>query len=140
MTEEQSTQRQLAIKVATTVNDLERDALLRWASGLLDIRNRDLPAMKKAKEAIQLTASSKVVRPTAKLMGREVKRLAWDERGMKSRFSLIGIGIGAAVFGGQSVGIAAFGTAIGVPLWVVLGAGGAFAAMLIEELKAGKNI
>lgn len=58
----------------------------------------------------------------------------WDERGTKGRLSLIGVGIGATVFGGHGAGIAALGTAIGVPLWVVLGAGGAFTGMLVEEL------
>ena len=43
--------------------------------------------------------------------------------------------MGIALFGSQSAGIAALGTAIGVPLWVVLGAGAAFANSLIEELK-----
>ena len=131
-------ERQLAIKVASSVSDLEREALIDWANGLLEIRSKDLTSRKKAKEAIQLTLSSKVVWPAAKLMWREIKRLAWDERGMKSRFGLIGVGIGATVFGGQSAGIAALGTAIGVPLWVVLGAGAAFAAMLIEELNVKK--
>jgi len=33
-----------------------------------------------------------------------------------------------------SAGLAAFGTAISVPLWIVLGAGGAFAGMIIDEV------
>jgi len=43
--------------------------------------------------------------------------------------------IAAVAFSGKGAGIAALGGAIGVPLWVVLGAGGAFAGVLIEEIQ-----
>lgn len=69
-----------------------------------------------------------------KILAQETKRLGWDERGTKSRFGIAGAGIGLAVFGGQGAGIAALGGAIGVPLWVVLGAGAYFAPVLIDEL------
>ena len=36
---------------------------------------------------------------------------------------------------GQGAVIVALGGAIGVPLWVVFGAGGAFAGLLIEEIE-----
>lgn len=61
--------------------------------------------------------------------------MAWDERGTKSRFGIAGAGVGLAVFGTKGAGIAALGGAIGVPLWIVLGAGAYFAPVLIEELK-----
>jgi hypothetical protein len=106
----------------------------------LEIRESSLPAKRKAKDALTLTAESKVIWPAAKMIGSEAKRLAWNERGTTSRFGLIGVAIGATIFGGRGAGIAALGTAIGVPLWVVLGAGGAFAGMLIEELSPTKNV
>ncbi|WP_126456580.1 hypothetical protein [Sulfuriflexus mobilis] len=59
MNNEQSKQRQLAIKVARSANEIERDALLGWAQSLLEIKSRDIPAKNKAKEAVQLTAKSK---------------------------------------------------------------------------------
>jgi len=34
----------------------------------------------------------------------------------------------------SGAGLAAFGTAIGLPLWIVLGAGGAFAGMIVDEV------
>jgi hypothetical protein len=141
MTDAPNKQRQLANKVASNANELEREALLRWVENLLEIKDRDLPARKKAKDAIQATVESKIILPAAKLMWCEVKRLAWDERGTKGRSGLIGISISVMLFGGQGVGIAAFGTAIGVPLWIVFGTGGVFAGMLIEELslKPGKS-
>ena len=50
------------------------------------------------------------------------------------KLGLGGAAVGLAVFGGQGAGIAALGTAIGVPLWVVFGAGAAFLGVLYEEI------
>ena len=134
MTDDIDNQRQLAIKVAESTSELERMALLAWAEDLLRIRDSNLPALRKAAAAVKLTTKSKVIWPATKAVAREVKKFAWDKRDTKSRLGLAGAAIGVTVFGGQGAGIAALGTAIGVPLWVVLGAGGAFAGMLIEEI------
>lgn len=139
MTEDRGAQRKLAIQVADQSTEEERLLLLEWAQNLLEIREKSLPARSKAKEALVLTAKSKVIIPAVKLIGREMKRLAWDDRGTKSRLAIIGTTIGLTFFGGQGAGIAALGGAIGVPLWVVLGAGGAFAGMLIDEIKIKQN-
>jgi hypothetical protein len=133
MTENNSKQRQLALKLVSSASEQERAALVAWSRGLLAIRSSDLSATQKAKAAIQLTVHSQVVWPATKIIAREAKRLAWDERGLKSRLGLAGVAVGATLFGGQGAGIAALGTAIGVPLWVVLGAGATFAGFLIEE-------
>ena len=101
---------------------------------LIQIRESSLSGIQKAKQALQLTSKSKVVWPVVKILSQEVKRLGWDERGTKSRFGMVGAGVGLALFGSQGAGIAALGTAIGVPLWVVLGAGAYFAPVLIDEL------
>jgi hypothetical protein len=137
--DDKSKQRQLAVQIAEQSSEAEREVLLTWANGLLEIREKSLPAGLKAKEAVDLTLKSKVVTPAFKLIGREMKRLAWDDRGTKSRLAIIGATVGLTVFGGQGAGIAALGGAIGVPLWVVLGAGGAFAGMLIEELQKARG-
>ena len=128
-------QRAVAIRVASTASTVEREALLLWMVRLIQIRESSLSSTHKAKQALQLTLRSKVVWPVAKILAHEVKRLGWDERGIKSRFGIAGVGVGLALFGTQGAGIAALGTAVGVPLWVVLGAGAYFAPVLIEELK-----
>lgn len=127
--------RRLAVRVAADATAVERDALLRWARALMEIRRSALPARQKASHALEVTVQSKVVWPAAKLIWREIKRHAWDERGLKGRLGLTAAAAGVVLFGGQGAGIAALGTAVGVPLWVVLGAGGVFAAALIEELQ-----
>jgi hypothetical protein len=111
MEDKHNRQKQLAVKIADSADAKERKILLDWALGLEEIRNKSLPARKKAVEAIKLTGRSKIVIKVAKLIAREIKRHSWDERGWKGR------------------------AAIGVPLWVVLGAGGLFIGELIELLQ-----
>ncbi len=127
-------QKQLAVRIARTATDEERAALIRWIEQLLEIKAANLPAKSKAKEAVALTAKSKVILPSVKMIGREIKRLGWDERSIKGRLGITGSLVGIALFGGQGAGIAALGTAIGVPLWVVFGAGAVFAGVLYEEI------
>ncbi|WP_395795601.1 hypothetical protein, partial [Aquimonas sp.] len=122
-------QKQLAVKIAASVNAAEREAIRIWIEHLLALKATNLPSTQKARQAISITADSKVVVPAVKIIARETKRLAWDERGLKARLGLGGAAVGVALFGGQGAGIAALGTAIGVPLWVVFGAGAAFAGV-----------
>lgn len=131
-------QKHLAIKIAASANAAEKEALRLWIERLLELKVTNLPVAQKAKQAISLTANSKVVLPTIKSISRETKRLAWDKRGFKGRLGLGGAAVGVALFGGQGAGIAALGTAIGVPLWVVFGAGAAFVGVLYEEITGKK--
>lgn len=131
-------QKQLAVKIVASANAAEKEALRIWIERLLALKGSDVPAGQKAKKAISITAESKVVLPAVKIIARETKRLAWDERGLKARLGLGGAAVGVALFGGQGAGIAALGTAIGIPLWVVFGAGAAFAGVLYEEITGKK--
>jgi hypothetical protein len=136
--DQQNSQRQVAVFVAQAAEPTDLDAISVWARKLLEIRSSPLTKLEKAKAAVSLTASSKVVWPVAKIVAKEAKRIGWDDRSKTARLGLGGAAIGAAVFGGKSAGIAALGTAIGVPLWVVLGAGASFANVLIEEVTRRK--
>lgn len=131
-------QKQLAIRIAASASAEEREALRIWIERLLALKALDLSVTQKAKQAISLTVDSKVILPTIKIIARETKRLAWDDRGLKARLGLGGAAVGVALFGSQGAGIAALGTAIGVPLWVVFGAGAAFAGVLYEEITGKK--
>ncbi|TCR75643.1 hypothetical protein EV561_1212 [Rhizobium sp. BK376] len=110
------------------------EALRGWLIALLELRERDMPKLLKAKEAIAITAKSKVIWPLVSIIGKEMKRLGWDERTSSQRWGLGGAAAGIALFGGQGAGIAALGTAVGVPLWIVLGAGSMFARTVLGEL------
>lgn len=109
-------------------------ALQLWAQRLLALRERDVSRLQKMREALRLTRDSKVVWPAVKIAASKAKQIGWDDRSPKARIGLGAAAIGAAVFGGKSAGIAALGTAVGVPLWVVLGAGASFAAGIVEEI------
>lgn len=140
MSEDTSSHRQLAVIVAEKATDTEREALLNWLRRLLEIRASAASMFAKARQAIAATLETNVIWPVVKIIARETKRIGWDDRSRTARFGLGGAAIGAAIFGGKSAGVAALGTAIGVPLWVVLGAGAAFANMLLEELSRRRNL
>ncbi|MER9003084.1 MULTISPECIES: hypothetical protein [unclassified Mesorhizobium] len=126
--------RELAVRTAQGATPVLSDALQAWTLKLLDIRNSDLPAHVKAKHAIAATISSKVIWPIVKIVALQTKSQGWDNRTTAQRLGLGAAAVGVALFGGQSAGIAALGGAVGVPLWVVLGAGSMFARYLYEEL------
>lgn len=121
--------------IVDDANVEQQRALLEWSKELLAIRHSDNSVGPKAKAAVAATAQRKVIWPIVQAMLHRLKRLGWDERSWKAR---LGIGTAAAtvaIFGGQGAGIAALGTAIGVPLWIVFGAGGTFAGLLLDELE-----
>lgn len=127
--------REVAVRIASQLNDTERDALLTWSSKLLEIRQSSASVAVKTRAAIKSIMSSKLLTSVVKIVAREIKRVGWDNRGKHSRLGITGAVAGLAAFGSQGAGIAALGTAIGVPLWVVFGAGAAFASVMIEEIQ-----
>lgn len=85
-----------------------------------------------------VSVATKLKRGTG-LVAVAVKDLAWDNRGLPARMGISAAILAAIAFGGQGAGIAALGTAIGVPLWVVFGAGAAFIGDLYERLSGSKH-
>jgi hypothetical protein len=137
MTDEpRNQQTQLAIRIAQEATPDENAALRKWASDLLVLRDKDLPALVKGKDAIRLTIKSKVAWPATKIMAREIKKHGWDKRNATTKVGLTGAALGLAFFPGAGAGIAALGGAVGVPLWVVMGGGAMFAKVLLTELVA----
>ena len=132
----ESEQAAIVREIADDASLEQQRALLEWGKELLVIRDSNDSARAKARAAVAATASRKVVWPIVRVMLQRLKRLGWDERSWSARLGIGVVGATIAVFGGQGAGIAALGTAVGVPLWVVFGAGGAFAGMLIDELEA----
>lgn len=131
---EASPARTAVVTVVEAVPAEHWPALQLWAQRLLALRERDIPRLQKMREALTLTRDSKVVWPAVKIAASKAKRIGWDDRSPKARIGLGAAAVGVAVFGSKSAGIAALGTAVGVPLWVVLGGGAAFAAGIVEEI------
>ena len=128
----------LAKKLISSVDEDEKLALSKLMSDLLALRASTASPLAKARRAIRLTKDSGVVLPIVKRIGRELKRIGWEERSVKARFGLSGAGIALLLFGSQGAGIAALGGAVGVPLWIVLGAGATFAGVIVEEVSSSR--
>ena len=131
--------RDIAVRIASRTTAIEKEALVRWIDRLLELKESNLPTLEKAKNAISFTTGNSVVATSAKLIGREIKRVGWDDRSLTARLGMGAAATGVALFGGQGAGVAALGTAVGVPLWVIFGAGGAFMGVLYEELTGKKR-
>lgn len=126
------------------ISDLEhseRERLLSWAQELLRIRESPLPAWQKGRLALKASIKADVALPLLRHFARESRSLGirskkhlWDNRGWGARLGMICLSVGGAVLGGKGAGIAALGGAIGVPLWLVVGAGGVVLGSLIDEL------
>jgi hypothetical protein len=136
MSDKEERQKAIAHKIVRYASADERDALGRWAEGLLSIRGSNLSVIKKASEAIRLTKDNKAVASIVKREWSKLKRVGWDERSWKARLGMGATVATVAIVGNAGAGIAALGTAIGVPLWIVAGAGGTFAGLIVDEVKS----
>src|SRR5262249_21011647 len=105
-----------------------------WIEGLLDLRAKRMPFRTKVKKILHLTHAHIDLLPIIKELATGLKRVGWDDRGWAARLALSASAYSLIAFGGSGAGIAAFGGAIGLPLWIVFGASGAFAGMMIDEL------
>jgi len=130
--------RSLALVVVDQASAAQKSALLRWAETMMQIRSSDLSIFEKAKRSIVVTANSETILPLVKFAAAEVKRMGWTDRSFPARLS-IGAAVTALTLSGSGAGIAALGTAIGLPLWVVFGAGGAFAGVIIDEARRANS-
>lgn len=132
--QDESKQRAVALYVARESSAQEREALLFWLLHLVAIQQSDLAITRKAYLAIRFTLDKQLIWPMVKLAYSELKRVGWNERSTKSKAALSASAAAIALFGSQGAGIAALGGAIGVPLWIVFGAGTYFAVGMINEL------
>ncbi|MDX6804913.1 hypothetical protein [Terrihabitans rhizophilus] len=128
--------RDLAVRIAQSASIPERDALNAWVSRLLQVRASSGNPAVKAKDALAATMDRHLLWPALRTIAREIRRLGWDERGAAARVGLLGAAAAIALSGSGAVSIAALGTTVGVPLWIVFGGrGGTFAKALQEELE-----
>jgi hypothetical protein len=131
----------IALRLSQMLDDEAASAVLAWASELRDIRESDLSLAAKGRKAMRTSLDPRFLKIVLHVIGDAVaegsstaKKLAWDDRGWPARLGLVGVAAALATFGSQGAGIAALGSAVGVPLWLVLGAGGTFLGTIIGEL------
>jgi hypothetical protein len=126
--------RRLGKEVVEAATADQLTAIEGWATEMLRIRKSGATALQKAKLAIGATVDRKALGPLMKVAWRELRRIGWTERGLPARVA-IGAAVASLTITGQGAGIAALGGAIGVPLFVVFGAGGALAGVILDEAR-----
>jgi hypothetical protein len=118
----------------------EQDRLAEWLRSLIALRDAPLGPREKGKAiAREMAGLPHQLLPVLKAMGtamaRTVKTHAWDNRTWGFRIGGGIAAITAATVGGKKAGLAMLGTAVAIPAWVVYGAGGVFAGLVIDELE-----
>lgn len=116
------------------LDEQEQLALSDWLKRLLEIRELR-STNKKVRSLGASLKSSRALAPVAKLVLIKLKKHGWDDLGGIAKWTVAAGGAGLLLFGGAGAGIAAFGGAIGVPLFVVFGAGGALAGTIVQEIE-----
>ncbi|UHD17924.1 hypothetical protein [Thiocapsa bogorovii] len=114
----------------------EQQLLLAWARGVGTIRYGTLRGFKKAGAMLKLTRDQKAAWPLLKVLSLAVKHTLWDARSWTVR---LGVGAVLATFiavDNGGAGIVALGGGIGLPLWMLIGVGGASAGLLADKIKA----
>ena len=124
----------VARAVVAELDPEQREVLADYMAALILIKQTDLPNQTKVLDAIDLTADAKVLGVLTKGSGRLLAKHAWKDRSWPARIGVSAAAIASILTAGQGAGIALLGTAVGVPLWIVFGAGGAFAGELLEEI------
>jgi hypothetical protein len=59
----------------------------------------------------------------------------WGERSLGAKITIVAVTIGTLGLSGEAAGIA-LGRAVGVPLWLVITAGGSLLALIIQGLES----
>ncbi|MCB1888155.1 MAG: hypothetical protein KDH20_11165 [Rhodocyclaceae bacterium] len=110
----------------------ERAGFRAWAARLLEIReSREFPPTK-VQQALQASIDPAFSARSLQLLGRELKRIGWDERDTYERLGISVAGTMAMLTSVGAIAFAAFGSAFSVPMWVVFGSGDEFARILVD--------
>ena len=132
MDEKKEELNRIAKNIVASADEDQLIAITAWAHEMIRIRSIDVPKLQKVKLAVAATTDKNALGPLIRIAWLELKRVGWTERGLPARMA-IGAAAASLTLTGQGAGIAALGGAIGVPLFVVFGAGGALAGVIIEE-------
>ena len=121
------------------LSEEEKEELLIWAEKCQKIQKAKYPIKRKFKEIAKITAEHKAIQNVFNIIWRQTQKNLWTDRSFVARAAVLGGAVGVFLGGFGGAGIAALGSAIGVPFFLVTAAGGAFLGMLIQELKQEKE-
>jgi len=113
----------------------EAQVLMDWVRGLSAIRNGELRGRRKVAAQLALLRESKAGWPLVKVMARALKIGAWDARSWKLRLGLGAILGTFVAIGNAGAGIVPLGGGIGLPLWVLMGAGGVLIGLIADQVR-----
>jgi hypothetical protein len=136
VTQEQETAAEpVLVRAVLRATPSEQHRLLSWARGLGAIRQSDRRAHRKMGAVFAMTRDLNAGWPLVKVMSRAIKVIVWDARSWKFR---LGVGSILGTFiavGNGGAAIVHLGGGIGLPLWVIIGAGGLFAGLAVDMIK-----
>ena len=114
----------------------EQHRLLEWSRGWGEIRYGQLRGMSKIAAMFALTRDNQAFWPLTKLMSLALKVVIWDARSWTFRLILWPLVVLFVVNGNAAAGIVPLGGGIGLPLWTLIGAGGALVGLLADKIQA----
>lgn len=117
----------------------EQHRLLEWSRGWGSIRYGALRGGKKAAAMLALTREHKAAWPLAKVMSLTLKVLVWDARSWTFRLGLGSLVATFILLGNTAASIVALGGGIGLPLWLLIGAGGILAGLLADRIQTQRR-
>jgi len=109
--------------------------LLAWLETLAAIRLRDAPLYRKSLDAMA-TLNRETIWPAVNVLAGQIRYVSWDDRSTGERWG-VAAAVGLLILTGNAVpAVMALAWAIGIPIWIVLGAGKLAVDTLREALKA----
>jgi hypothetical protein len=126
--------RQLVVSVASEIGDDQLVPVRNWLRSMLEIAESKATSVNKLRAVYKATLESKILWPIIKMIAGKLKTIGWTNQSPRMKWIIAGAVSSAVLFPGASAGIAALGGAIGVPLWIVFGAGAGFAQALYNEI------
>ena len=116
----------------------ERQNILNWAVEVRKIQNNKSLSKKEKIYDLKKLNNKQAFKNAISLSLKYLKSY-WKKANWAQRIGVIGLGGGLAVAGTSGgAGIAALGGAIGLPLFLVTAAGGAFIGTIIDSLEKNK--
>lgn len=127
--------REIVRQTVGHMKETERREVLEWAERSLNVvRDSNLSRREKLVQ-LRKVKSTKAVLRLLLAVARLVKAKTWDGQSWARRLTVGGLGIGFATFGTKAAGVAAMGTAVGVPLALITATGALVLGVVIDELK-----
>jgi hypothetical protein len=130
----------LAEDILKGFSDEERLEIKSWAEKAIVIRNDEsLNQIQKVKKLYEESWRSSVITKFLKAFLQFIKKHGWDERSMPARITMSGAALGFVTMGTKLAGIASAGIGVGLPFFVLTGAGGALLGVIIQEATKGQK-